>query len=335
MRPLDPAGPTPPSGATPDREAAAPSSPATAAPPGADPAAGPAPAPPARPRARAFLLLQVAVLPVALSAQAVQPAAGLVWTQLFLFALPAAALAGYAGLAPGRFLRLVPPPPRALTLSLLVGAAALLVGGALQALWISLLPDSLTRAFDVARLFQRPPLERAVMLASATVLAPVCEELAFRGHLLSALRQRLGPAAAIALTALAFAALHLDPVRLPGLVFLGVLFGWLTWRSGSVYPAILAHAVNNAAATALALGGDAADQAAAPEPLAAAAVLVAGLALLAPPALAYQRSLPPAPDASEALAPGAGPARRLPRWAVLSAWAAVVSLVLIALTPRR
>lgn len=291
------------------------------------------PAPLARPRAAAFILLLVALYPVALAAQFVQPGAGLVWTQLCLFALPAAALAALAGLAPARFLRLVAPPPRALGLALVIGAAAMLVGGALQALWVSVLPDRLLQAFDVARVFRRPGWERAVMIASAAGLAPVCEELAFRGHLLSALRLRARPPAAIALSALAFAALHLDPVRLPGLIFLGALYGWLTWRSGSVYPAVLAHAVNNAAATALALGSEAVEQA--PERGAAAAGLLVGLSLLALPALAFQRWLPPAPGAEAALAPGGGPAGRLPRWAVASAWAAAISLVLIALAPRR
>ena len=271
---------------------------------------------------------------MAMAAQLLQPGVGLVWSQLFLFALPAAALAARAGLAPARFLRLARPPPRALGLALALGLAAMVVGGAIQALWTTLLPEALLQTFDVARLFQRPPWERALLIGAAAGLAPLCEELAFRGHLLSALRLRFRPAAAIALSALAFAGLHLDPVRLPGLVFLGALYGWMTWRAGSIYPAVLAHAVNNAAATALAVGGGV-GQGDSPAPRDAAAALLAGLLLLALPALAFQRSLPPPPDAEAALAPGAMPAGRLPRWAVWAAWAAAISLGLIALAPRR
>jgi membrane protease YdiL (CAAX protease family) len=293
-------------------------------------------APPlARPRALAFFLVQLALLPVGAAAQLLQPGLGLAWTQLALFAFPAAALAARAGLAPRAFLRLVRPPPRALGLALLIGVAAMLVGGALQALWSELLPVSLLRTFDVARLFQRTGWEQGLMIASAVGLAPVCEELAFRGHLLSALRLRAGPGVAIALSALAFAALHLDPVRLPGLLFLGLLYGWLTWRTGSVYPAVLAHAVNNAAATALALMGETADATTPLEPGAPAAALLVGLALLALPALALHRWLPPPPAAEAALAPGSRPVGRLPGWALAVAWAAVVSLSLIALAPRR
>jgi membrane protease YdiL (CAAX protease family) len=272
---------------------------------------------------------------VGAAAQLLQPGLGLAWTQLALFAFPAAALAARAGLGPRAFLRLVPPPPRTLGLALLIGVAAMLVGGALQALWSELLPAWLLSTFDVARLFQRAGWEQGLMIASAVGLAPVCEEVAFRGHLLSALRLRTGPAAAIALSALAFAAMHLDPVRFPGLLFLGLLYGWLTWRTGSVYPAVLAHAVNNAAATALALMGETGDTVAPLEPGAPAAALLVGLALLALPALALHRWLPTPPDAEAALAAGARPAGRLPGWAVALAWAAVISLSLIALAPRR
>lgn len=330
-RPLEPAAPpTPPAGPAPDPATPAASTPGEGGGPAA-PALAPAPA---RPRASAFLLAQVALLPVGMVAQSLQPGVALVWTQLFVFALPAAALAGRAGLSPARFLRLVPVPPRALGLALLIGAGGLVAGGAVQALWATLLPEALLRTFDVARIFQRPPWERALLVGAAILLAPVCEEVAFRGHLLSALRLRLGPGAAIAASAAAFALLHLDPVRLPGLLFLGALYGWLTYRSGSIYPALLAHAVNNAAATALALGADATDPAA-PEATAAAMALLLGVALLAPPLAAFHRWLPPSPPPASALSPGGAAPGRWPGWAVAWAWAAVISLVVIALAPGR
>jgi hypothetical protein len=297
-----------------------------------EPAAPPLP----RPRAATFLLALLALLPAGLAAQAAWATAGLVWTELFAFALPAAALAAILGLDPARFLGLRRPPPGALPLAALAGAVAVVTGGSVQALWAGLLPASLLRTFDVTRIFARPPLELAVLVGAATLLAPLCEELAFRGHLLSALRLRRRPAAAIGLTALAFAALHLDPVRFPGLIVLGALYGWLTWRSGSVWPAVLAHAVNNAAATALALawrGEEARGQPpeAAGEP---GLALLFSLALLAPLLLAYQRTMPPAPAAEAALARGAPRTGRLPRWVVVAGWTATIALALIALRPR-
>lgn len=81
------------------------------------------------------------------------------------------------------------------------------------------------------------------------VLPAVCEELLFRGWMLSAFaggRPTPGrAAAAVAVQAAGFAALHLLPERMPQTFVLGLLLGWLTLRSGSILPAILAHLVHN------------------------------------------------------------------------------------------
>lgn len=340
--PVDPQDPSRDAAPPPDEPAGAPwpryappPEPGAPAAPPPEPAAAPAPPPLARPRAATLLLTLLALFPLGLAAQALWPAAGLVWTQLFVFGLPAAALAARAGLDPKAFLRLGPPPPLALALAVPVGAAALLLGGALQALWMTLLPPALLEAFDVARVFDQPPASLVVIVLAATVLAPLCEEVTFRGFLLSALRLRLGPRGALVLSALAFAAMHLDPVRLPGLLFLGLLYGWLSWRAGSVWPAVVAHAVNNAAATALALQSGTSADPATPEPAAAGLALALGAALLWPLARAYHRSTgsPPAPE--QALAPGGSRTGRWPGWVKAGVLLAAVSLGFIGWLPRR
>jgi hypothetical protein len=95
-----------------------------------------------------------------------------------------------------------------------------------------------------------------------------------------------------------FAALHFDPVRFPAVLLLGVAFGWLTWRTGSIWPSALAHAVNNGAAVALlalAPTAEVADPADALGASAAAALLAAGLLLLGLLVRAAHHQLPPAP----------------------------------------
>jgi hypothetical protein len=287
-----------------------------------------------RPRSPGPLPIAVALaalFPVGLAAQALHPATGLAWTQLFVFLLPALAIAARAGLDPLRFVRLSRPPPRTLGLALLAGAAGFLAGGALMALWAALLPEELVEAFDLADLFGGPPLERAVMIGGAALLAPLCEEVAFRGHLLSALRLRHRPGTAVALSAAFFAVLHLDPVRLPALLLLGLLYGWLAWRAGSIWPAVLAHAVNNSAAVVLGLpGGAGAPDEPPPAPLASAAVLLAALVVLLPILRGYRRATAPQPP-EEALSPGAG----RPRWPGVAAVAGLVSLAALALLARR
>ena len=73
------------------------------------------------------------------------------------------------------------------------------------------------------------------------------EELFFRGWLQPVLARAWGPIAAIAITAVAFAALHVaggarTPLTLLNLMLGGLLFGLLAWRSGGLAAPIAAHA---------------------------------------------------------------------------------------------
>jgi membrane protease YdiL (CAAX protease family) len=74
------------------------------------------------------------------------------------------------------------------------------------------------------------------------VLAPIFEEIFFRGLVQRAVLKRgLPPVAAIGITAVAFGATHFELLQLPGLVLAGALFGFLAHRSGRLGPAIAAH----------------------------------------------------------------------------------------------
>lgn len=83
------------------------------------------------------------------------------------------------------------------------------------------------------------------LLLLAAVLAGVAEEALFRGVILTGLRKHLSPVAAVLICALLFAALHLSPWRFLPQLCLGILLGWLTLRTGSCWPAAVAHAVHN------------------------------------------------------------------------------------------
>lgn len=86
---------------------------------------------------------------------------------------------------------------------------------------------------------------------SIAVMAPLIEEFLFRGaiegHLL---RQGQSPRKAILLSALIFGLIHLNPVQIPFAFCLGLVFGWLYYRTGSVVPGILGHFLNNSFAAA-------------------------------------------------------------------------------------
>lgn len=251
--------------------------------------------------ALAFYGVLLALFPPALLAQWGSPVAGLVATQLFAFLVPALVAAAGSNLRIPAYLRLGPPRPALLGLGLLAGAAGYLVAGAVMLLTQRALPASWVEAYDLTRLFEGPPWERAALAGVAALLAPACEEITFRGYLQTTLALRRGPAAAIGLGALLFASLHLDPVRFPALVLLGAVFGWLAWRAGSVWPAVAAHAANNGLAAGLLLAAGPRDPG--PPPLAGVvASLGVGAALLALVLLGYRRLAPrPPPAASGAV----------------------------------
>ena len=87
------------------------------------------------------------------------------------------------------------------------------------------------------------------------VLAPVVEELFFRGFFYRALRSRLSWGVAALVDGLVFGLVHFtgyDTLSiLPVFVFLGFVFCWVVERTGSLYPSIAMHALNNTIAYAM------------------------------------------------------------------------------------
>jgi uncharacterized protein len=83
------------------------------------------------------------------------------------------------------------------------------------------------------------------------VIAPIAEEFFFRGYFFGALRSWKGVWPAAILTGLVFGAIHVGSAPVPFLVPLAV-FGFilclLYWRTGSLYPCIALHALNNSLA---------------------------------------------------------------------------------------
>jgi sodium transport system permease protein len=106
-------------------------------------------------------------------------------------------------------------------------------------------PESLVRALErLVRLTDEGAPLWVIWLVIAVAPA-ICEEALFRGFILSGLR-RLGAVPAIGISALLFGIAHASIYRLLPTFFLGVVFGLIVWRTGSLFCSIVAHAVNNA-----------------------------------------------------------------------------------------
>ncbi len=82
-------------------------------------------------------------------------------------------------------------------------------------------------------------------LFTVAVVAPIAEELFFRGLLQRSFEEERTPVFAITLSALIFSFLHLQPTTFFGIAILGLLFGYLAWASGSILPGMLLHALWN------------------------------------------------------------------------------------------
>ena len=84
------------------------------------------------------------------------------------------------------------------------------------------------------------------------IFAPLVEELVFRGAILKALLQGCRHHwVAIAISAFIFALVHANPVQIPHAFLIGLLLGWMYYRTRSVIPGILVHWVNNTMAYAV------------------------------------------------------------------------------------
>lgn len=79
-----------------------------------------------------------------------------------------------------------------------------------------------------------------------------CEEVLFRGYILKAFEKSWGIITAILVSGLIFGLYHVQLTNLLPLATLGILFAVVTWLSGSIWPAIVAHFVNNGSMVLLA-----------------------------------------------------------------------------------
>ena len=87
-------------------------------------------------------------------------------------------------------------------------------------------------------------------IISITIMAPLVEELLFRGaiqgHLL---RKGMKPVYAILIASAVFGIVHMNPIQIPFAFAIGMIFGWLYYRTGSVVPGMIGHFINNSIAT--------------------------------------------------------------------------------------
>lgn len=97
---------------------------------------------------------------------------------------------------------------------------------------------------DIVEMFKIDTFYKFIVLfLSVVVFAAVCEEMFFRGFIQQSFENRLPPGLAIFWTALLFSILH--PLSFLPILLLAVIIGIISWRSNSIIPTIIIHALNN------------------------------------------------------------------------------------------
>ena len=107
--------------------------------------------------------------------------------------------------------------------------------------WIAL-PDLMEQTFmDMS--------DNTMGMLSMALLAPVVEELMFRGAIQGYLMRRCSsPWTGIVVSALVFGAIHMNPQQVAYATALGLVFGWIYYRTRSLLPVIAGHILNNSVA---------------------------------------------------------------------------------------
>jgi membrane protease YdiL (CAAX protease family) len=93
-------------------------------------------------------------------------------------------------------------------------------------------------------------LGNILIISSALIIAPITEELIFRGYMQDVIKRSFGAFAAVLVTSFLFSLAHsprmgLNFEALSIIFFLGLLFGYLRNSMGSIYIPILFHAIYN------------------------------------------------------------------------------------------
>ena len=181
--------------------------------------------------------------------QAADLAKGLVQTQVILIALPVLVILRLIKAQPKEILRLNPPKINQLILIPFIAIPASILVSLLSQLINQIFPFPSEYLEQLGKLFEmKIPLWQQFLVIA--VAPGICEELMFRGFLMRFFESG-SRRTAVVVSAILFAAFHLDPFRFVPVLLLGFLLGYLTIRSGSIYHSMLSHIINNGLALLL------------------------------------------------------------------------------------
>ncbi|MBN1124092.1 MAG: CPBP family intramembrane metalloprotease [Sedimentisphaerales bacterium] len=181
---------------------------------------------------------------------------GLLISQWFLIAVPPVAVLWYTRMDLRQELRLRWPSLRSVIAALLMAAGLWVL--IMQLTWWQQrwLPESEAFIREMDKLFRwgQTPGGLILLILAVGFSPAVCEELLFRGAILSGLRNRFSPWVAILVSGVLFGFMHQNVYMLLHTTLLGFALGFLALRSRSIIPAMLFHCYINTTTVLLATG---------------------------------------------------------------------------------
>ena len=144
-------------------------------------------------------------------------------------------------------------PPYTFYLAIIGGMTVAAIGNILSSYLMSYLNGFGVPIPDLSMDYEPTVWNLVLNIVSAAVFPALLEEMAMRGFVLHALRP-YGDWFAIVVSSVLFGLIHGNVLQLPFALVLGLMLGWMTVRTGSIWPAVVLHFVNNALSVALGWG---------------------------------------------------------------------------------
>lgn len=204
-----------------------------------------------------FSLALVALYYLGSKWQATNMAKGLIQTQIYIIVLPVFLILAFLrvkGSEARELLRFKAPKPKELLLVPFIAVSAAVTVAIFAQLINQLFPFPQEYLEAMGKLFTQD-LATWKMFLLIALMPGICEELMFRGFLVRFFeRGKFWPP--IIISALLFAIFHLDPFRFLPVFILGILLGYLSSRSGSIFNSMLSHTINNSLALVIVFFAD-------------------------------------------------------------------------------
>lgn len=164
----------------------------------------------------------------------------------FAFIIPAWLFLRRRQLSPQTYFRFHSIPVNLVIYSIMVGVGVALIGDELNRLVGMLIPipEELFEGVDRA-LAMKSTADYLTMGLTVVLIAPVIEEMLFRGFFQRYFEATRGVTSGVLATSALFAAYHFNLYWLIPILVMATVMGAMAWRAESVLPSVIVHSVNN------------------------------------------------------------------------------------------